>query len=92
MKKSDSFKEPFKSIDTAFVKLRTGKTLDPREKKSLVNFIDDFTTVSLCPAEVGKAVVDIAKEVNHHHHTQTCRKHETKFVVSTILSILFGKQ
>ena len=77
MKKSDSFKEPFKSIDTAFVKLRTGKTLDPREKKSLVNFIDDFTTVSLCPAEVGKAVVDIAKEVNHHHHTQTCRKHET---------------
>ena len=45
MKKSDSFKEPFKSIDTAFVKLRTGKTLDPSEKKSLVNFIDDFTTV-----------------------------------------------
>ena len=35
--------------------------------------MDEFTTVSLCPDEVGKAVARIVEEVNKHHHTKTCK-------------------
>ena len=44
----------------------------------MINFIDEYTTVSLCEAEVGEEVVRIAKEVNQHHHTKTCKKHSPK--------------
>ena len=40
-------------------------------------FIDEFTTVSIHENTVGKDVAKIAQEVNEHHHTKTCRKHDT---------------
>ena len=40
-------------------------------------FIDEYTTVSIHENTVGKVVAKIAKEVNKHHHTKTCRKHDT---------------
>ena len=47
LKKKETFTEPFKEIDTAFKKLRNGTTLEHSEEKCLINFIDEFTTVSL---------------------------------------------
>ena len=67
--------QPFLGIRAAFLKLRNGKTLDEDEEYALRNFIDEFTTVSLCEDEVGIEVASIAKEVNKHHHTKTCLKY-----------------
>ena len=75
--------------------MKHGNELDFVEEKALKNFIDSFTTVSLCEAEVGKEVAALAKEVNEHHHTMTCRKHGShcrfnypKFPIwTTIISI-----
>ena len=39
----------------------------------MINFVDQFTTVSLCADEVGNEVVRIVEEVNKHHHTKTCK-------------------
>ena len=39
--------------------------------------VDSFSTVSLHPAIVGEVVAQIAKNVNQHHHTRTCRKYKT---------------
>merc|ERR1711963_299705 len=38
--------------------------------------IDEFTTVSLHGKTVGEDVQKIAKEVNIHHHTRTCKKYD----------------
>ena len=48
--------------------------LTGQELKAIINFIDQFTTVSLCGDEVGHSVVEKALEVNTHHHTKTCNK------------------
>ena len=69
-----AYSKPFKGITKAFKKFRIGGELDYEEEKAVINFIDQFTTVSLCAAEVGEQVVKIVKEVNEHHHTKTCRK------------------
>ena len=66
--------KPFKGIKKAFTKLRQGKPLEDDEKEIMVRFVDAMTTVSLCPAEVGEDVVKLAREVNTHKHTKTCKK------------------
>ena len=43
----------------------------------VTRFVDTFSTVSLHPAIVGSLVSTIAKKVNQHHHTKTCRKYKT---------------
>ena len=43
----------------------------------VTRFVDTFSTVSLHPAIVGSLVSAIAKQVNQHHHTKTCRKYKT---------------
>ena len=67
------YHEPFKGICRAFKKFRTGADLTEVEESAVINFVDEFTTVSLCADEVGKEVVRIVQEVNKHHHTKTCK-------------------
>ena len=69
---------PFKGLKDIFMKLKNDKSLDDSEIRCLRKFIESFTTVSLCPAEVGPDVVSIVKEVNVHNHSHTCRKYDTK--------------
>ena len=66
---------PFTGITEAFDKLRTDKDLTEKELKALINFIEEFTTVSLHENTVGRNVAQIAREVNVHNHTKTCRKY-----------------
>ena len=73
-KRKEAFDEPFKGITEAFRKFKNEKFTDDDDDKPVIAFIDQFTTVSLCADEVGKEVVEIAKEVNKHHHTKTCKK------------------
>ena len=64
-------------LKLAFRKLRKNEKLEPENKKVLAKFIHEFTTVSIHGNTVGKYVAEIAQEVNKHHHTKTCRKHDT---------------
>ena len=64
-------------LKSAFKKLRHDGKLTSNEKESLRKFIDTYTTVSTHENTVGKRVANIAQEVNRHHHTKTCRKHDT---------------
>ena len=50
---------------------------DLNHKAVLSKFIDEFTTVSIHENTVGKCVAQIAQELNKHHHTKTCCKHDT---------------
>ena len=68
-------KKPLKGIKAAFRSLRSSKTLTNQEIEVLSTFADKFTTVSTHPGIVGQDVSEIAKEVNLHHHTHTCRKY-----------------
>ena len=67
--------KPFVGITEAFDKLRTDRDLTEKEFKALISFIDEFTTVSLHENTIGKDVAQIAREVNVHNHTKTCRKY-----------------
>ena len=60
----ENFVEPFKGIVSAFRKFRTRGDLTEMEERAIINFVDQFTTVSLCADEVGQEVVRIVKEVN----------------------------
>ena len=64
-------------LTSAFKKIRTHGILNLIEITSLTRFIDEYTTVSIHENTVGKEVARIAQEVNKHHHTKTCRKHDT---------------
>ena len=64
-------------LKLAFRKLRKNEKLNNEDKEVLAKFIDEFTTVSIHGNTVGKYVAEIAQEVNKHHHTKTCRKHDT---------------
>ena len=64
-------------LKDAFKKLRNNGILNIDDIKSLTRFIDEYTTVSIHENSVGKDVAKIAQEVNKHHHTKTCRKHDT---------------
>ena len=68
-------KKPFEGAKEIFAKLRTNKCITPEDKEVLIKLINCFTTVSLCPAEVGADVATTAEEVNKHSHTITCRKY-----------------
>ena len=70
--------KPFKKITEAFRKLRDDVPLDDEELESVKNLIEKFTTVSLHTNTVGRDVAKIAKEVNVHHHTRTCRKYNNQ--------------
>ena len=75
MKKNskEKYTQPFKGIKRAFTKFRTGLDINDEEELTIINFIDQFVTVSINPDEVGAEVAKIAKEVQMHHHTKTCR-------------------
>ena len=64
-------------LKLAFRKLRKNEKLNDEDEEVLAKFIDEFTTVSIHGNTVGKYVAEIAQEVNKHHHTKTCRKHDT---------------
>ena len=68
-------RKPFKGLKEAFRLIRKGEDLDYEQGNVITRFVDAVTTVSLCPAEVGEEVARIAKEVNEHRHTITCKKH-----------------
>ena len=70
----EKFSQPFKGIKRAFKKFRTGQAITDDEERAIINFIDQFVSVSTNPDEVGAEVARIAEEVNKHHHTKTCRK------------------
>ena len=72
-----SQKNVFKGLTTAFKKFRHSQPLDDHEVSAVVQFIDAFTTASIHENTVGKAVAKIVSEVNKHHHTKSCRKHDT---------------
>ena len=59
----EKYAQPFKGICNAFKKFRTGTHLTEEEESAIINFVDEFTTVSLCADEVGKEAARIAKEV-----------------------------
>ena len=67
----------FKGLAKAFNKFRNDQKLNMEEESAVRNFIDEFTTVSIHENTVGQEVAKIAQEVNKHHHTKTCRKHDT---------------
>ena len=73
-KKTDGWMHGLKG---AFKKLRHNGILNGDDIKSLTRFIDEYTTVNNHENTVGKVVAKIAQEVNRHHHTKTCRKHDT---------------
>ena len=69
-------KATFLGLRKAFQKFRNDGSLNEKEEEAVRNFIDEFTTVSIHENTVGKEVAKIAQEVNKHHHTKTCRKHD----------------
>ena len=73
--KDPNITKPFKNIKEAFKKLRNDIPLNDEELDSVKNLIEEFTTVSLHNNTVGEDVAKIAKEVNVHHHTRTCKKY-----------------
>ena len=70
---NEEFTEPFNGISSAFRKFRNEGDITEEEENAVINFIDQFTTVSLCADEVGKEAARIAEEVNKHYHTKTCK-------------------
>ena len=61
MKKNskDKYTEPFKGIKSAFRKFRTGLDINDEEELAIINFIDQFVTVSTNPDEVGGEIAKI---------------------------------
>jgi hypothetical protein len=69
---------PLYGLKSALRKIHKGKEeVSERDFSIVAAFVDTFSTVSLHPAIVGPTVAAIAEEVNQHHHTPTCRKHNT---------------
>ena len=67
--------KPFMGINEAFRKLRNDTPLNDDELNSIKKLVEEFTTVSLHANTCGEDVVKIAREVNIHRHTKTCRKY-----------------
>ena len=75
-------------LERAFKTLREGRMvtqMEPKQEEILIKFVDKISTCTLNPSsiceqidedseKVGKEIVDIAKEVQVHSHTKTCRK------------------
>ena len=71
----------FIGLTKAFKKFQTHEELLDYEEKAVINFTNKFTSVCLCPAVVGREVVDIVRKVNKQKH-----------VVSTLLPADFSFQ
>ena len=54
------------------------QSLNDEEVTCVKKFIDEYTTVSSHEGTDGREVAKIAREVNKHHHTKTCRKCNSK--------------
>ncbi len=63
-----------RNLCEAFQKLRYGQTLDEWETEAIEKFTDMFCTCTLCPAVAGEEAVRIAKKVNEHGHSKSCKK------------------
>ena len=68
---------PLHGLKDSLKKLNKKEEVTDDELAIVVNFVDFFSTVSLHPAIVGPLVSEIAKVVNQHRHTKTCRKYQT---------------
>ena len=59
-------------------KLDLDRHLNKLDLNQVLNYIDSYQlSVSIHGNTVGKYVAKVANEVNKHHHTKTCRKHDT---------------
>ena len=67
--------KPLKGLQNIFKKLRNNSQLSYKEMGCLKTFVDAFVTVTTDPQTVGEDVAEIAKQVNTHNHTRTCRKY-----------------
>ena len=74
--KDELIEKPLRGLSEAFRKLKNDIPLNELELDSLTNMIDEFTTVSLHGNSVGQDVEKIAREVNIHHHTKSCKKYD----------------
>ena len=61
-------------LQSAFKTMSERQPVTAEEKKALEQFTDEFVTCSKNPQVAGKKAVKIAKEVNWHGHSQSCRK------------------
>merc|ERR1740128_726246 len=61
-------------LQSAFKTMSERQPVTAEEKKALEQFTDEFVTCSKNPQVAGKKAVRIAKEVNWHGHSQSCRK------------------
>ena len=68
---------PLFGLKSSLRKLQKKEEITDQDLEPLIAFVDCFTTVSLHPAIVGPIVAKIAREVNQHGHTKTCRKYIT---------------
>ena len=59
----------FPGLKMSMQKLQSGQTLSEKEEDTVINFIDNFISVSS-----DTNLKEIVKEVQTHHHTKTCRK------------------
>ena len=66
--------EQFPGIKNIFQNIKLNKNFNEEETSVLEKFIDTFISCSLNTEQVSK----IAKEVQIHHHTKTCRKYGSK--------------
>lgn len=68
---------PLFGLKEALRRIQKSEPVTEADFSVVVAFVDTFTTVSLHPAIVGEIVAAIAKDVNQHRHTKTCRKYNT---------------
>ena len=69
---------PLYGLRTAMKKLNNAEEdVTEEDLATVITFIDIFSTVSLHPTIVGPIVAEIARQVNRHKHTKTCRKYLT---------------
>ena len=69
---------PLCGLKSALKKLNNAEDdVTDQDLAIVIRFVDIFSSVSLHPSNVGSRVAEIAKEVNKHKHTKTCRKYLT---------------
>ena len=68
---------PFYGLQDILKNLQRNEQATIEELEKIAFFVNSFSTVSLHPAIVGEVVAQIARHVNQHHHTRTCRKYKT---------------
>ena len=64
----------FPNLKSAFRKLKADEELTDDDLLSLQNLVESFSTVCTDPNVVGENTARIARQVNMHAHTMTCRK------------------